>query len=437
LISNMFSPETNVDRYDEAIDYLLDKEWELPVASNVVKATHHYGTIPRNDNEILFFGKHIPQSEKNIEMHEAHTSADDAPRHNSQGFRILFGEEIPREDEKNIVLAVRTEVHGPLPEGNRKFEKVINEYIKERDLRKVEANDIREVLRRLDVAPNNEDEGFTSSSNFWAIVDEPKPGKDWQKKKFAPARKYKVLYDKTRSSMKTRVRKNSEMDTQENKRKRIALEDERKMPASQYQVPRQEDFGSLLEEVQSCQLIQDFCRMYDSGIVYICLNRIRTDLKRSGQNVETWAKEWAKRLFQNDEDAENLHRDRKLCLELVYTLCNRWKGVKAEKTLEAKDIVTHFGDKRVLGILGLCLPMDRACALYNLSLPGEVRPGVHWVSEIHVARDPQWAQRMNRYTGRPTMNKRFLWLMEDQELAGLNLRQNDFLCEYTTPVETL
>ena len=207
-------------------------------------------------------------------------------------------------------------------------------------------------------------------------------------------------------------------------------------PQQQYQVPQVDEFGSSLKQVQGCQTIDEFVGMYDSGIVYDRLNRIRSALRESGKDVETWTKDWATSLYQgNDEGAKNLHRDRKICLELLYTLLNRWKGVKGPQTVTEENIVNDFGDKRIMGILSLCLPMDRACALYNLSVPGEARPGTHWVSEVHVARDPEWAQRMKNYDGFPTMNKRFLWLMEDEGLAGLNLGGNNFMRQYTTPME--
>jgi len=68
---------------------------------------------------------------------------------------------------------------------------------------------------------------------------------------------------------------------------------------------------------------------------------------------------------------------------------------------------------------------------------------MHWVSVYHKDRepgyekyyDPEWAARMEGYDGRPTMNKRFLWLMEEEELAGLNLGGNNFLRTWTTPKE--
>jgi len=127
-------------------------------------------------------------------------------------------------------------------------------------------------------------------------------------------------------------------------------------------------FESPLEEVQSCKAINEFIRMYD-GAVGVCLDRIRT--AQSAKPIEQWAVDWAKRLCRGYEDAKKLNQDRKISLELLYILLNRWKGVKGVKTLTADDIVKNFGDKRVMEILRLCLPMDRANALHNMTLPGE------------------------------------------------------------------
>jgi len=206
------------------------------------------------------------------------------------------------------------------------------------------------------------------------------------------------------------------------------------MATSPYQLLQHGEFALLLETIRNCMLIDEFIEMYDAGIVYVCLDNIRSNLRQSGMSVEAWAEDWAKRLHMGDEDAKALNKDRKLSLELLYMLCNRWKGVKGPQTLTAQN-VRDFGDKRIMGILMLCLPMDRASALYNMMVPGESQPGTHWVSEIHVARDPEWAARMRHYDGFPTMNRRFLWLMEDEELVGLKLGNNNFMRKYTTPVE--
>ena len=41
---------------------------------------------------------------------------------------------------------------------------------------------------------------------------------------------------------------------------------------------------------------------------------------------------------------------------------------------------------------------------------------------------------MKKYDDDPPMNKRYLWLMEDEELAGLGLRDSNFMRKYTTPM---
>jgi len=205
------------------------------------------------------------------------------------------------------------------------------------------------------------------------------------------------------------------------------------MSSSQYQLPQQDEFKNLLASIRNCEAIRDFIDVYDAGVVYACLERMRTAQRLSGKSVEQWAEGWAKSLYQGAEDAKTLNRDRKLSLELLYTLLNKYKGDKVAATLTAENIIVDFGVQRIMGILGLCLPMDRANALYNMTLPGASEPGMHWVSEVHLVRDAEWADRMKDYDGFPTMNKRFLWLMEDEALAGLNLSGNRFMQEYTTP----
>jgi len=202
-----------------------------------------------------------------------------------------------------------------------------------------------------------------------------------------------------------------------------------------YQLMQHHEFASLLGRIRDCREVDEFIETYDAGIVYSCLDRIRTSLRQSGMSVEAWAEDWAKRLYKGDEDAKTLNNDRKLSLELLYTLCDRLKGVKGPQTLTADNVVRDFGNKRIMGILGLCLPMDCANALNNMTIPGESLPGTHWVSAIHVARDIEWAERMSHYDGFPTMNRRFLWLMEDEELVGLKLGNNNFMRKWTTPME--
>jgi len=253
---------------------------------------------------------------------------------------------------------------------------------------------------------------------------------------FVPATKYQVLVYKTKRTMETRLKHSTRGDSSQGSGRMDTTGNPGSgISASPSQGPQIDDFKTVLNEVKSCEEIDEFIEMYEpGGVVHDCLDCIRASLRASGKSVDEWAEDWAKSLYQDDENAKNLNKYRKLSLELLYTLCNRYKGEKKPQTLTAANVVDDFGDKRIMGIVGLCLPMDRANALYNMMLPGQARPGMHWVSEIHVARDPEWAQRMSNYDGIPTINKRFFWLLEDEALAGLNLRQSNFMRKYTTPV---
>ncbi len=57
-------------------------------------------------------------------------------------------------------------------------------------------------------------------------------------------------------------------------------------------------------------------------------------------------------------------------------------------------------------ITGVYLPLDRANALYNMTLLGAAAPGMHWYAEAHV---PALGALLHGYAGFPTMNKRLLW----------------------------
>jgi len=337
---------------------------------------------------------------------------------------FILGSAIDKGDENCIILAARNSDHGGLPLGNKHYEDTIDEVIEEKNVSKVSATPIHEVLRRMGVVKKAN--SFTSTRTFFAIRS-GKPGKDWEEKEFMRVTEYQVLVYKTKRTMETRLKRATGGDSTpeairseslssrpglgapQNKKKRTAPEDQ--MPAPQYQVPENDEFKSSLKQVRSCEAIEDFIEMYEAGIVYDCLDRIRSARYASGQAVEAWAEQWAKSLCQGDEGAKALNKDRKLGLELLYTLWKRWKGEKGPQTLSAENIVNDFGERRIMGILMLCLPMDRASSLHNMTVADESRPGTHWVSEIHVARDPEWKARMSNYNGFPTMNKCFIWLM--------------------------
>ena len=152
---------------------------------------------------------------------------------------------------------------------------------------------------------------------------------------------------------------------------------------------------------------------------------------------DIWAKAWALQMRHERKDAVALNRCRKVLLRLLYSLCDAWKQQQQENEPHSHSVATttnttntsiatnsndrilhEFGRERIVNILQLALPMDRAQALYKMVYAGATTYGMHWFAPQHVTRSPHYWQRIQDTCGGfPTMNKRYLWLYECDSLA--------------------
>jgi hypothetical protein len=213
--------------------------------------------------------------------------------------------------------------------------------------------------------------------------------------------------------------------------------------------PPHVDVAALLLQICNAQTPRDFVRIYASYPFQLCL---RYMVVSSGDDdLSVWARDWARRMRGGggaaaggdhyDDDNERriaadmfLNQCRKTTLTLVYELLNRWRDGK----VTAPEIVQTLSSHRFVNILQFALPLDRAQCIYRMqysycqpadgsnesSSSPPPPPGMHWVAESHVAQSVEWQERLAHVGGRPTMNKRLLWLLHDPAFQGLGLSRN-------------
>lgn len=138
-----------------------------------------------------------------------------------------------------------------------------------------------------------------------------------------------------------------------------------------------------------------------------------------------WSREWAIRMRMETPEDTYINECRKSCLMLLYELCNRWKD-ESNTSVTDRSIASVFGRLRVIKVLQCCVPMDRAQCLYKMLYRESNNYGMHWVSSQQVEATPwKWEPLLFDFDGRPTTNKRLIWLMSHR---GLALRREALLC---------
>jgi hypothetical protein len=168
-----------------------------------------------------------------------------------------------------------------------------------------------------------------------------------------------------------------------------------------------------LQWIRKCDTMDDFLNMYESTFYQKCL----LNLKNAVGNIDkkVWAKEWAIRML-NEKPYEQdmaLNRDRKVCLQLLYTLCKRWKS-QSDLSITESTIADEFEAYRIKKIMLVSLPMDQAQALYKMKYDDCEDVGMHWVARQHVEKSPEWKTILKENDGEPTINECFLWLTESK-----------------------
>ena len=172
----------------------------------------------------------------------------------------------------------------------------------------------------------------------------------------------------------------------------------------------------ISRRIEACRSIEAFLNVYDSFAYQSCLCHIRAAI--GSQDVETWAYEWSLRMRNPSPADIALNRDRKVGLALVYALCDQWKDPLNEDVTES-TIQHQFKVRRLVNILQVLLPMDRAQALYVMRCPGASAYGMHWVSKKDVSASKALEASLQTYGGFPTMNNRLVRLM-DSPVLGLS-----------------
>jgi hypothetical protein len=204
------------------------------------------------------------------------------------------------------------------------------------------------------------------------------------------------------------------------------------------------DFAALQTVIINSRTVDDFVRIYDNTPFQLILRYLF--VARGDNDVETWARDWAIRLRPEGPGppepqpppAANdvyLNHCRETVLLLVFTLLDRWRQ---DGLITNVQLVERFKGHRFTNILLLAVPLDQAQCLYTLQYHHPVgganhRYGMHWVAEQHVDRSVDWQQLLTQVNGRPTMNHRYLWLLEDEGLAGLELSTNGELVRFLEP----
>jgi hypothetical protein len=118
-----------------------------------------------------------------------------------------------------------------------------------------------------------------------------------------------------------------------------------------------------------------------------CLRLLRSS-QREYMNVaneppvqarETWSRFWANARHQEQDWARALDDCRKTALALLYRVCDL--VTNPDGTLQAEAIFNVFQTRRIVEILVLCLAMDRANCLYNMSITATGERGLGWYAK--------------------------------------------------------
>lgn len=193
--------------------------------------------------------------------------------------------------------------------------------------------------------------------------------------------------------------------------------------------------ATLLDHVMACKNIIDITRMYYSSPYQKALGRI--EKAQGSEDKEEWSRKWAESLRNGSRKAAKLNNDRKACLTLLTVLCDLWRnedGELSDGTIKKADIIgkPFEGRKKIGRILGLCLAMDRAQALYKMTKDGSNKIGMHWYAKQHEnSKEFGHQVKSFRKWNKPTLNKRYVYLLDLEELG---LRNSELLQKWSEPV---
>ena len=180
----------------------------------------------------------------------------------------------------------------------------------------------------------------------------------------------------------------------------------------------------LRERIRASCTVSSFLAIYETPEFGGCLTRLR-NAQLSKCNREIWSRKWALALSRHEEWACHLNEDRKTVTVYIQELCDRWnpynKRMESSSSISSDEIITQLGDNKIRQMVKLCLVMDRAHTNQR---------GMHWYADrdSHI----QFLQKQGVKRGRRresknahTMNKRYLWLLQDDEFKPLVGLQTD------------
>lgn len=179
------------------------------------------------------------------------------------------------------------------------------------------------------------------------------------------------------------------------------------------------DHNTLRGRIRACANIQGFVNLYDSEDFQLCLRCPR--IVQGTEDPFEWSREWATRMRDEPPLDVALNECRESLLLLVFELMDRWR----EMRIPANDIVNIFAGHRFTNILHIAFPMDRALCLFKMRYPRSNSYGMHWIAEQHLDLYPQQREALRQLNGFPTMNMRYLWLVQDPVFEQLNLSSDN------------
>jgi hypothetical protein len=203
--------------------------------------------------------------------------------------------------------------------------------------------------------------------------------------------------------------------------------------------PNPADTGKLLSAIKSAKNNDDLESIYGSKQFQRALERLVKSQERAHTNEEkeTWAMTWAFALGGKESDSQEyknalaLDGDRRVCFELLKRLVDlHWdkRGDVLVDPTVSKDNLKEF-DHRIKRILALCLPMDRAQALYTMQKEGQHPPGMNWYAAEHES-DGNYNTDGFRDWNDPTLSRKYMHLRNMKELG---IQEDEWLERLLTP----
>lgn len=183
--------------------------------------------------------------------------------------------------------------------------------------------------------------------------------------------------------------------------------------------------------IRNCQTAADFTNVLQSTDFVACLQRVLDSQK--DKDPESFTKYWAESLSRNEPWAWDLNHDRKTLTVYYFQVANCWNPAKSP-TLSTAQVVAM--GKPLKDMIKACLVMDRSNAMYNMIDQAANMRGMHWYGDLPAHREfliNLGAIPMDQVGGH-TMNKRYLWFCQQEDLAApLGFMQDDQVQTWMQP----